>query len=108
MSSTTKASIRFALLAYSVYCWVDGSARARTNLGSSFDVDIPTESELSIAEDDASPRGWRKIWDWFYRRGSTMSEEEQGAIGKVDVVTAFLLFNGIQRVSLLPMQMQPA
>ncbi|KAG9124034.1 hypothetical protein FRC07_013113, partial [Ceratobasidium sp. 392] len=108
MSSTTKASIRFALLAYSVYCWVDGSARARNNLGSGFDTNIPTESELSITEDNTTPQGWRKVWDWLQRRGSTMSEEEQGAIGKIDVVTAFLLFNGIQRVSLLPMQMQPA
>ncbi|KAG8743748.1 hypothetical protein FRC10_011468 [Ceratobasidium sp. 414] len=36
-----------------------------------------------------------------------MSEDEQGMIGRVDVATAFLLFNAIQRVSLLPIQMQP-
>ncbi|KAG9090824.1 hypothetical protein FS749_000265 [Ceratobasidium sp. UAMH 11750] len=104
--SSTKTSIKFALLAYSVYCWVDGSARARVNFGSDYNIDIPTESELSITE-YTTPRGWRRVWDWLYRRGSTMSEDEQGAIGKVDVATAFLLFNAIQRVSLLPMQMQP-
>ncbi|QRV85510.1 hypothetical protein RhiJN_27584 [Ceratobasidium sp. AG-Ba] len=109
MTSTTKASIRFALLAYSVYCWVDGSARTRTTLGSTtFEADVPTESELSIQEDGYTPGGWRKVWDWLHRRGLAMSEEEQGAIGKVDVVSAFLLFNGIQRISLLPMQMQPS
>lgn len=87
MSTTIKASLRFTLLAYSVYCWVDGSARARTGLGSSFDIDVPRESDSQPNLDDP-PHGWKKIWDWLQRRGSRMSEEEQGTIGRVDAIVS--------------------
>jgi hypothetical protein len=88
MSTSTKASIKFALLAYSVYCWVDGSARTRNNLGSSFEVDILDESELSDQDDETAPRGLQAVWEWIQSRGSTMSEAEQSVLGKMDVTVS--------------------
>jgi hypothetical protein len=86
--SSIKTSIRFTLLAYSVYCWVDGSARARTSFGPNFDID--TGSDLPSTENEAPPQGLRKVWDWLIRRGSAMSEEEQAAVAKVDAVVSVL------------------
>ena len=89
MSTTMKASLRFTLLAYSVYCWVDGSARARTGLSSAFDIEVPHESDSQPNLDDA-PQGWKKIWDWLQRRDRRMSEEEQATIGRVDAIVSIL------------------
>ncbi|KAF8604331.1 hypothetical protein BDV93DRAFT_522448 [Ceratobasidium sp. AG-I] len=108
MSTTVKASLRFTILAYSVYCWVDGSARARTGISSTFDIDVPRQSNSQPNLDDTSPQRWTKIWDWLQRRGCRTSEDEQAMIGRVDAITAFLLFNGIQRVSLTSTQTHSA
>ncbi|GAB1525459.1 hypothetical protein RhiTH_008622 [Rhizoctonia solani] len=104
MSSSAKPSIKFALLAYSVYCWVDGSARTRNNPSSDFSIDPLREPELTPVNET---RGWKAVWEWMLRsRGSSMSEEEQSALGRMDAITAFLLFNVIQRFSFHPGSIQ--
>ncbi|CAE6398793.1 unnamed protein product [Rhizoctonia solani] len=103
MLSSTKSSIKFALLAYSVYCWVDGSARTRNNTSSDFSVDALREPDLAPENET---RGWKAVWEWMRSRGSSMSEEEQSALGRMDAITAFLLFNIIQRFSFRPSSIQ--
>ncbi|CAE6453776.1 unnamed protein product [Rhizoctonia solani] len=93
---STQSTVKFALLAYSVYCWVDGSARTRNNPSSEYNLDALHEFEPAPGR---GPRGWKAVWEWLRSRGSSMSEEEQSALGIMDVIIAFLLFNGIHRLS---------
>ncbi|CAE6421296.1 unnamed protein product [Rhizoctonia solani] len=102
MSSSMKSTIKFALLAYSVYNWVDGSTRAQNNSSSEYSIDL-RESESAP---EHGPRGWKAVWEWMCRRGPSMNEEEQSALGKMNMVTAFLLFNGIHRLSFRSTSMQ--
>ncbi|KAJ1300745.1 hypothetical protein OPQ81_002388 [Rhizoctonia solani] len=99
MSSSTKSTIKFALVAYSVYCWVDGTARTRNNPSSDFTTDPPYEFEPAPEHES---RGWRAVWEWMCSPGSSMSEQEQSAVGRMDAITAFLLFNGTRKVSFHP------
>ncbi|CAE6482377.1 hypothetical protein ACGC1H_004040 [Rhizoctonia solani] len=95
MSGSTKSTIKFALLAYSVYCWVDGSTRTQTSQSSDLTFDLIQELQPA-----PETRGWKAVWEWVCGPGSRMSEQERSALGRMDVVVSFFLFNSIQRLSL--------
>ncbi|CAE6403025.1 unnamed protein product [Rhizoctonia solani] len=94
MSGSTRSTIKFALLAYSVYCWVDGSTRTQTSQNTDLTFDLI--QELQPAPES---RGWKAVWEWMCGPGSRTSEQERSALGRMDVVVSFFLFNSIQRLS---------
>ncbi|KDN43139.1 hypothetical protein RSAG8_06292, partial [Rhizoctonia solani AG-8 WAC10335] len=95
MSSSTKSTVKFALLAYSVYCWVGGTRMPNSQ---NSDLTLDLLQELQPAPEHGSP-GWKAVLEWICSRGSSMSEEERSAVGRMDALVSFFLFNSIQRLT---------